>query len=293
MRAGSGVARAGHPGSRGTDPNQTLLARPRMAAKAVRGEGRRGRGASYTAGVSEHTGVAEQVGGGGAVRHAHGRPTVVVCPMEIEAAAVRRGARGVVGVEVIRSGIGKEAIVRAVEARAGRGPVPGLVILAGVCGALRPVDDVPPIARVIDEHGGEWTGGIGMVESGRTLVAVDRVVSTPGEKRALADATGAALVDMESHAFAAACERLGLAWGVVRGVSDTPEETLPGEVLGWITADGRTRVGRAVADMVMKPGLIPHMRRTLARSKRVLPMVAARVMSLHAAVSERGRGVEA
>lgn len=263
-----------------------------MAATTDRGEYGE---ASYTAAVSEHTSVAERVEGAGAGRHGQGRPTVVVCPMEIEAAAVRRAARGT-GVEVIRSGIGKEAIVRAVEARVGRvgrGPAPGVVILAGVCGALRPVDDVPPIARVIDEHGGEWTGGIGMVGSGRTLVAVDRVVSTPGEKRALADATGAALVDMESHAFAAACERLGLAWGVVRGVSDTPEETLPGEVLGWITPDGRTRAVRAVADMVMKPGLIRHMRRTLARSKRVLPMVAERVMSLHAAVSERGRGVEA
>lgn len=230
--------------------------------------------------------------GGGSAWRTEGRPTVVVCPMEIEASAVRRAARGT-AVEVIRSGIGKEAIVRAVEARVRRGPAPGLVILAGVCGALRPVDDVPPIARIIDEHGGEWTGGIGMVESGRTLVAVDRVVSTPGEKRALADATGAALVDMESHAFAAACERLGLAWGVVRGVSDTPEETLPGEVLGWITADGRTRAVRAMADMVMKPGLIPHMRRTLARSKRVLPMVGERVMALHGAVADRGRGVEA
>ncbi len=189
-----------------------------------------------------------------------------------------------------RSGIGKHAIVAAIEAlaRDAAPPLPSLVILAGACGALRPVDDVPAIARVIDEHGHEWSSGLGMVASGRTLVAVDRVVSTPTDKRTLADQTGACIVDMESHAFAAACERLGLPWAVVRGVSDTPDETLPSEVLNWIAPDGRTRAGRAVLDMARKPWLIPHIAAVLKRSRRVLPQVGQRVVEIHQLWLTRG-----
>ncbi|MFM9902052.1 MAG: hypothetical protein ACKVOT_13655 [Polaromonas sp.] len=218
---------------------------------------------------------------------------LVLCPMEIERRAVAREveAARLTTAQVLRTGVGKDAIIREFRAAA-EASRPRLVILAGACGALRPVDDVPPIARVIDEHGGEWTSGVGMVESGRILIAVDRVVSTPADKRALADATGAAIVDMESHAFAAACVQLGLPWAVVRGVSDTPDETLPGEVLGWISPDGRTRNGRAVLDMIRKPSLIPHIRSVLRRSGRVLPEVGRRVVEIIRSFEDRGRTID-
>lgn len=232
--------------------------------------------------------------------HAGARRIVVLCPMQIERRAVEKQlvAAGLgSAVQLIQAGIGKEAIVAAARAAIGGGAASGptraggrdapVMILAGACGALKPVEDVPPIARVIDEHGGEWRGGLGFVDSGRTLIAVDRIVSTPTEKRALADDSGAAIVDMESHAFAAECERLGAAWTVVRGVSDSPEESLPAEVLGWVTPGGDTRSMRAAIDMVCKPRLIPHIARTLRRSGRVLPRVGARVVEV---VRWLGRG---
>lgn len=234
---------------------------------------------------------------------------VVICPMEIERSAVSRSLRRVhvEGVEVIRCGIGREAITGAVErvARASRAEHPTtahahqregadeaidarlqlstrhpLIILAGACGALREVDDVPPIARVIDEHGGCWDDGMGMDPSGVTLIAVDRVISTPEAKAHLARASGAAVVDMESHAFAATCRRHALPWAVVRGVSDAPHEVLPEEVLRWIAPDGRTRTWRALADLARRPSLIPHMRGVLARSRRVLPRVGERTVEV-------------
>jgi nucleoside phosphorylase len=151
-----------------------------------------------------------------------------------------------------------------------------LVILAGACGALTHVEDVPRIGRVIDEHGHAWETG----ETGVTLIGVDRVVSTPADKRALAESTAASIVDMESHGFIAACERRGFAWAVVRGVSDTPEETLPEEVLRWVTPRGDTRVGAAVLDMVKRPRLVGHIVPVMRRSHRVLPRVGERVVEM-------------
>lgn len=213
-----------------------------------------------------------------------GGPVLVLCPMRIEhdavAAATRRA--GLSRVRCVQTGIGKDAIVRVLERELDRDRSSAAVsvILAGACGGLAATDDVPGIARVIDTHGGSWTPPVGADAAGVTLVAVDRVVATPSEKRALALETGAAIVDMESHAFARVCVERGVRWGVVRGVSDTPEETLPGEVLRWISAGGDTRVLRAAVDLATKPTLVPHVVGVLRRSRRVLPKVGARVCVL-------------
>ncbi|MGE3323125.1 MAG: hypothetical protein AB7K52_12805 [Phycisphaerales bacterium] len=218
--------------------------------------------------------------------------------MAIERKAIARelARAGMKDVRVVQTGIGKDAIVASLKGLFAGGPAPDVVVLAGACGGLRPVEDVPLIARVIDERGSEWTSGLGFTPTGRTLVAVDRVVATPQDKRRLADETGAAIVDMESHAFAAECERLGasghgLLWSIVRGISDSPEESLPAEVLGWITPSGETRSGRAVFDMVRSPRLVPHITRVLRRSSRVLPLVGRRVVEVLRS-ADRGRGVE-
>jgi len=206
---------------------------------------------------------------------------VVLCPMRIEYRAVSRAIRAAgiggefEGVSVVQTGVGKEAVVRAVrEQCAGRTDI--RLILAGACGGLQSVGDVPRIARIIDEHGGKWNAG----DDGVTLIGVDRIVSSPHDKRQLASGTGAAIVDMESHGFAAECVRLGTRWSVVRGVSDTPEETLPGEVLGWITPGGDTRGARAAADMLRRPRLIGHVVPVLRRSRRVLRLVGERVVEV-------------
>jgi nicotinate (nicotinamide) nucleotide adenylyltransferase len=210
-------------------------------------------------------------------------------------AVVRRFARAAFRPEIIQTGVGKAAILRVVD-RLGDRPAaerPSLVVLAGACGALAPVPDVPPIARIIDEHDNAWAGtvdhplAVGFEPRGVSLAAVDRIVSTPADKHALHRATGAAIVDMESHAFAAACERLGLRYAVVRGVSDTPDETLPEETLRWIRPDGSTRTARAVRDLLRRPRLIPHMIAVLRRCNRVLPQVAERVHDLLAADADR------
>lgn len=196
--------------------------------------------------------------------------------MQIELSHVKKQLRasGLDNVRVVQTGIGKDAVLSASKRENG-----SLFILAGACGGLTHGADVPGITKVVDEHGHSWTPWHAD-PSGVTLAAVDRIVSTPADKRALAVATGAAIVDMESHAFAASCEERGIAWTVVRGVSDTPEETLPGEVMGWITPEGNTRARRAVFDMVRRPSLIGHIMGVVKRSNRVLPLVGKRVVEV-------------
>ena len=205
--------------------------------------------------------------------------TLVLCPMSVEVRTITRSVlnAGPVGhVHFERTGVGKGAVVRALEKAVGD-LRPAVAILAGACGGLRETEDVPNISRVIDEHGGSWTP-TNAAPGGVTLIGVDRIISTPKQKHDLAERTGASIVDMEAHAFAEACERLGIAWAVVRGVSDTPDETLPGEVLGWIRPDGGTRAMRAVVDMVRKPLLVRNVLGFVRRMNRVLPAVGDEVV---------------
>lgn len=198
--------------------------------------------------------------------------------MQIERRAVAAALRAAAlpDTRVVQTGIGKDAVLRALSREAAHAPPGTLMILAGACGGLRPTAEVPAIAAVIDEHGGRWkprfADGAGVV-----LVAVDRIIATPADKQALAERSGAGIVDMETHAFAAECERRGVAWTVVRGVSDTPEETLPAQVLAWVRPDGGTRPLRAAIDLALHPSLIPHMISVVRRANRVLPQVGASV----------------
>ena len=202
----------------------------------------------------------------------------VFCPMEIERKAVERALRkaSLRDVRVVQTGIGKDAVVRALAAAAAGARAGDLFVLAGACGGLAVSEDVPGIAAVTSEHGGRWTPRFADLK-GVTLIAVDRIVATPADKQRLAAETGAKIVDMETHAFAAECERRGLAWTVVRGVSDTPEETLPAEVIGWVKPDGGTRAVRAAMDLARKPSLVPHIIGVVRRANRVLPKVGVRV----------------
>ena len=100
----------------------------------------------------------------------------------------------------------------------------------GLAGALR--DDLPcgtvlDAVRVVDERGEVlWTGTPLGIPGARpaTMLATDRVVDDPAERRRLADATGADAADLESGPIA----RTGRMTGALRVVSDTPSRTLHG-----------------------------------------------------------------
>lgn len=189
---------------------------------------------------------------------------------------------------LVQTGIGKDAILTTLTREATHGQLAPdtLVILAGAAGGLtRDVHDVPPIGRIIDTHGHAWTPAAttDTASPSVTLIAVDHIVEGPADKHALYARTGASVVDMESHAFAADCQARGLAWTVVRGVSDTPDQTLPAQVLAWIDPAGNTRALRAATDLLLSPRLVPHIVGVVRRCNRVLPLVGDRVASIASA----------
>ncbi len=240
------------------------------------------------------------------------RPVVVLCPLAIEAeglrSALRRDHPDVIDrVEFRLTGIGRAAVVRGVEGVravgvAGAGePVPSLVVLAGTAGGLTEVPPAPRIGFVVHaETGRRFTPtAVASPEPGAGTVAassdvavgvlgVDRLIDTPAEKRALHARFATPVVDMESHAFGEACERAGLSWAVVRGVSDGPDDHLPGYILGWFNADGTSRPWRMVRDALLHPWHIPALIRTGRRTRTALRAAGGRLAALVRGAVARG-----
>jgi adenosylhomocysteine nucleosidase len=112
------------------------------------------------------------------------------------------------------------------------GHAPRLLVSAGFAGGLdprlargsviRPTRAVTPEGDPIDlAHGSQDAGSV---------VTVERIVATAGEKLRLTAATGARLVDMETHAVATEARAAGLPCAAVRVVSDAAADELPGEL---------------------------------------------------------------
>src|SRR5690606_32874057 len=85
----------------------------------------------------------------------------------------------------------------------------------------------------------------------RPLLAARDVLATPADKRAAA-AGGAAAVDLESGAIAAAACAANVPFVVVRAVADGPSDALPADVADWIDADGNPLVA-PVVDAALRP----------------------------------------
>jgi hypothetical protein len=105
----------------------------------------------------------------------------------------------------------------------------GEVVSYGLAGALDGLSTgaVIDAVRVVDETGavlweGEPLGVPGAVRG--TILASERIVDDPEERRELHERTGADAVDLESGTLA----RSGRLRGVLRAVSDTPERGLHG-----------------------------------------------------------------
>lgn len=189
----------------------------------------------------------------------------IICPLEIEARALLTLDR-VDPARLLISGPGQAVTGAVAQAKAAGAKS---VLLAGFCAGLAATPIAPPIAEVRTEDGAARRATIRTgTARAVSIVGVDRLLTTPRHKAALRAKCGAELADTESHHFAAACEEMGLAWGVVRAVSDGPQDALPEESAGWIDAEGRTRTAQVMLDVVRRPSLVGRVR-TLARASRL------------------------
>lgn len=164
-----------------------------------------------------------------------------------------RGRRG----SVHRCRIGERTVVAAVigegaaRARASLEELtlryrPRRALLLGLAGALSPDLEVGSLTRPenvaeIVEGAPRWIAG-GAAGDGATVVSVARIVPTAHQKSALWARLGEpsrCVVDLESAGFVDVMERCGVAWAVVRAISDGAAEDLPAELLRASDAGGR------------------------------------------------------
>ncbi len=150
-----------------------------------------------------------------------------------------------------------------------------LIVSAGLCGAvdprLRPGELVIPESVLAptgelynvtpSQHRRAMSAAATRVRTAArsgVLVTTRDVVATPEAKAELFARTGALAADMESAVILARAAVAGCTSLVVRGVSDAAAESLPPELVGLVTPEGKLRPARALALMASRPTVLPR-----------------------------------
>ncbi len=127
---------------------------------------------------------------------------------------------------------------------------PGTLVLA--------TEVVPPTGPVLPTDiewrkrlAAHFTDRLNFVE--RPLAGVDRVLAKPGEKQESFRSTGAAAVDMESHAIALAAQAAGVPFMALRAIADPAGRALPRAALGGVGPSGETRRISVLAGLLARP----------------------------------------
>lgn len=182
-------------------------------------------------------------------------PPLVFCPLGFERRAFMRFGK----LPVVTTGPGAAAIHRAFAERE-RWPVrhPRLVVLVGLAGGLKDglaSGDAAVVRTVVGADGAPLFHST-VPNATATVVESDRLIVQRDAKRALAERSGADLVDMESRAFAGCASNARIPWAIVRGVSDDAGSTLPAEFAGFVDERGETRLSRVLAAVARRPSLL-------------------------------------
>lgn len=191
---------------------------------------------------------------------------------------------------LVTVGPGPGGIRRYLESR--QGSLDDPVILAGVCGSLHHA--IEPgrafaASRIVDTTGRHWsttwppsdahdTAGLSMI----AVLGADAPLTTSAAKRNARSQFHADVVDTESHALGHWMSQHGksLHWGVVRGVVDAHDETLPYGVERWIDEAGRIRPLRITADLITHPSSMAHLTRLRRTTAQALDAVAGLIADL-------------
>lgn len=119
------------------------------------------------------------------------------------------------------------------------------------------------------------------------VAGVDAPLAASADKASLYEATGAAAVDMESHAVAEVAARRALPVLVVRAVADPAGESIPRWLDGVVAPDGRPRLGAVLAGVGGHPGDLTTLvrlalasRRAMTSLRRVAALVGSRFLYL-------------
>ena len=92
---------------------------------------------------------------------------------------------------------------------------------------------------------------------GACFAGSDVIVADVAAKAALHTATGAALVDMETHIVAREARRRGIPWAAIRAVTDPAERALPHAAAVGMRPDGKIDLPAILGSLLKNPGQLP------------------------------------
>ena len=161
----------------------------------------------------------------------------------------------------------------------------GGLLSFGTAGALKPglspgtvviASGVVDAAGEIFEIDGDWTARLDS-ELGPALDTVrapiagtERPVGSVEAKAALGKSSGAAAVDMESHAVARVAASAGLPVAAIRVIVDPAERSLPSALLSALPPEGEPRAGRILVESLRRPADLPALARLSWDYRRAL-----------------------
>lgn len=173
------------------------------------------------------------------------------------------------------TGVGPRRAARSLAARLARGVLPDVVISSGFAGAVSPAIELSSwitAARICEWSGDAWipvegitlaAGPPGLV--GCDVLSSDRLV-TARAPLPNADSPHPLVVDMESVSLAREAARRGVAFSVVRLISDTPTNPLPAFLSPFAAAmaatDTTSRIalaGRGLRGAITNPRAVAHL----------------------------------
>ncbi|TAL54950.1 MAG: phosphorylase [Pandoraea sp.] len=205
------------------------------------------------------------------------RPVVVVTGMPFEA----RIAAGPDVRVVCQQNAGLAETLDAVLAQGCRGVV-SFGTAGGLVDALRPGTWV--VARRVltdteyfETHPG-WSKALCRALPGASygdFAGVPEPVTQVAAKRALHDASGALVADMESHIVARLAAQRALPFVVCRVVIDPAERSLPEAALAGLRTDGSTDVWAVLCSLARDPGQLPDLLRLAGDARRARRAMAA------------------
>ncbi|MFM7135472.1 MAG: nucleoside phosphorylase [Planctomycetota bacterium] len=175
--------------------------------------------------------------------------------MKVEAAGLgfHEGRVGGIRVAWCVAGVGRGAAARAARLLLD-GHRPRLLVSAGFAGGLDPMLERGAIVEPASVRGeSETAAPLPLAAPGQgaaTIVTVDRIVRTPAEKAALAAATEATLVDMETVAVAEVAREAGVPCRSIRVISDAAGDELPPDVTRLIKPQSPLRRAGSLIGML-------------------------------------------
>jgi nucleoside phosphorylase len=195
------------------------------------------------------------------------RSTTLVCfAVKEEARGFQRLSGEGASIRILLTGIGKRNAEKAIRASIAS-ERPGLVISSGFAGGLKPelttgavlysTDVAPNLAAALSAAGAQRA----------TFHCAERVATTPEQKRALREATGADAVEMESQILCSVCRENQIPAAIVRVVLDTANESLPLNFNELMTPDERLDNVKLSLAILKSPTKIPALKRLQKQSQ--------------------------